>query len=59
MDFSTGRLEGAARIQERPLGKSPEEQKQRTPRRSKEAAEPAEPGEAADECENHQLDDIA
>ena len=58
MDFSTGRLEGAARIQERPFGKSSEEQKRRAPRRPKEEG-PAEPDGSAEECENHQLDDIA
>jgi len=57
MDFSTGRLEGAARIQEHPFGKSPKEQKPRSPRRSKEEAGPPPP--PADECESHQLDDIA
>ena len=57
MDFSTGRLEGAARIQDRPFGESSQEQKRRAPRRPREEAEPAEP--PGDECENHQLDDIA
>ncbi len=57
MELSTGRLEGSARIQERPFGKSSEEPKPRVPRRSKPVAElEAEP---ADEQENHELDDIA
>jgi len=59
MDFSTGRLEGSARIQERPFGQSPEEQKRRAPRRPKEQTGPAEADEPPDEQENHQLDDIA
>ena len=59
MDFSTGRLEGAGRIQERPFGESPQEEKRRAPRRPKEEAGPAEPDGPGDEYENHQLDDIA
>ena len=59
MDLSTGRLEGSARVQERPFSKSPDEQKQRAPRRPKEQAGAADAGEAVDEQENHQLDDIA
>ena len=57
MDLSTGRLEGSARIQERPFGKAPDEPKRRAARRSKPEAEPE--TEPADEQENHQLDDIA
>ncbi len=57
MDLSTGRLEGSARIQERPFGKSSDEPKQRAPRRPKPEAEPE--TEAGHEQENHQLDDIA
>ncbi len=59
MDFRTGRLEGSARIQERPFGKSSEEPKRRASRRPKEQAGEAEPGELPEEQENHQLDDIA
>ena len=57
MDLSTGRLEGSARTEERPFGKSSEEPKPRVPRRSKPEAEPE--TEPADEQEDHQLDDIA
>jgi len=57
MDLNTGRLEGSARIQERPFGKSSEEPKRRAPRRPKPEVEPE--TEPADEQENHQLDDIA
>lgn len=57
MDLSTGRLEGSARIQERPFSKSSDEPKRRAPRRPKPEAEP-ETG-PADEQEDHQLDDIA
>jgi hypothetical protein len=57
MELSTGRLEGAARIQERPFSKSSDEPKQRAPRRPKSEAEPE--TEPADEQESHQLDDIA
>jgi hypothetical protein len=57
MDLSTGRLEGSARVQERPFSKSSDETKRRTPRRPKAEAEAA--TEPADEQENHQLDDIA
>lgn len=59
MDLSTGRLEGSARIQERPFSKSSDEPKQRSPRRPKEQAGPVETDEPIDEQENHQLDDIA
>jgi len=59
MDLSTGRLEGSARIQERPFSKSSDEAKRRAPRRPKEQAGSAENDEPADESENHQLDDIA
>jgi hypothetical protein len=59
MEFSTGRLEGSARIQDRPFGESSQEQKRRAPRRPREDGEPAEPDGLAEECENHQLDDIA
>jgi hypothetical protein len=57
MDLSTGRLEGSARIQERPFGKSSEEPKRHARRRPKPNTEPE--TEPADEQENHQLDDIA
>jgi len=59
MDFNTGRLEASARIQERPFGESPEEQKRRGARRPKEQTGPIEADESAEEQENHQLDDIA
>lgn len=59
MDLSTGRLEGSARIQERPFGKPSEEPKPRAPRRPKEDAGETEAGEPPEEQENHQLDDIA
>ena len=57
MDLSTGRLEGSARVQERPFSKSSEEQQRPAPRRPKPEAEPE--TEPAEEQENHQLDDIA
>jgi len=57
MDLSTGRLEGLARIEDRPFSKSSEPNKQRAPRRAKnELASDTEP---ADEQETHQLDDLA
>jgi len=59
MNFRTGRLEGSARIQERPFGKSSEEPKRHAPRRPKEQAGSSEADEPPDEQENHQLDDIA
>jgi hypothetical protein len=58
MDFSTARLEGSARIQDRPFGESSQQQKRRAPRRPREDGEPTELDGLADECENHQLDDI-
>jgi hypothetical protein len=57
MDFDTGRLEGSARVQERPFGKSSDEPKRRVPRRPKPEAEVE--TVAADEEESHQLDDLA
>jgi len=59
MDFNTGRLEGSARVQERPFGKDSEEQARCAPRRKKRQAALAEADELPDEQENHQLDDIA
>jgi len=57
MDLSTGRLEGSARIQERPFSKSSEEPKRRVPRRPRREVEPE--TEPAEEQEDHRLDDIA
>jgi len=57
MDLSTGRLEGSARIQERPFGKSSEEQQRRAPRRPRPEAKPD--AEPVEEQETHQLDDLA
>jgi len=58
MDVSTDRLEGSARIQERPFSQSPDEPKRRAARRHKMQAEPSQAGDEADEQEPHQLDDI-
>ncbi|HUI82847.1 MAG TPA: hypothetical protein VL240_01420 [Candidatus Binatia bacterium] len=58
MELSSGRLEASSRIQERPFGHSPEEDRRRLPRRRK---EPAADGEVMEheEGESHQLDDMA
>lgn len=59
MDLGTDRLEGTARIQERPFGESGDEPKRRARRRLREEARPAEVDEGAEEGERHQVDDIA
>jgi hypothetical protein len=57
--LGTDRLEGTARIQERPFGKSCDEPKRRGRRRLREEAGPAEVDEGAEEGESHQVDDLA
>jgi hypothetical protein len=63
MELGTSRLEPSARIEERPFGSSPEEQKRRRHARPAEALEADSVTDeeilSGQEPENHQLDDLA